>query len=76
MFVASFNANALYPATIHSDFIELAQADASAPLWLEAVHQEWMGTLARKRPDLAGAPMARLRRLSEAEVGDVTVTSI
>ena len=33
-----------------------------------------MRALAEKRPDLAGAPIARIRRLMEAYVGDVTVT--
>ena len=74
MIVAFLDANALYPPTIRSVLMELAQADAYAPLWSEAVHQEWMRALAEKRPDLPGAPIARIRRLMEAYVGDVTVT--
>ena len=74
MIVAFLDANALYPPTIRSVLMELAQADAYAPLWSEEVHQEWMRALAEKRPDLAGAPIARIRRLMEAYVGDVTVT--
>ena len=33
-----------------------------------------MRALSEKRPDLAGAPVARIRRLMEAYVGDATVT--
>ena len=75
MIVAFLDANTLYPPTIRGVLLELAQADAYAPLWSEAVHQEWMRALAEKRPDLAGAPIARIRRLMEAYVGDVTVTN-
>ena len=48
MIVAFLDANALYPPTIRSVLMELAQADAYAPLWSEAVHQEWMQALAGK----------------------------
>ena len=74
MITAFLDANVLYPVTQRAVLMELARADAFAPLWTEAVHQEWMRNLAAKEPHIKPAQIARLRALMEACVGNVMVT--
>ena len=74
MITAFLDANVLYPVTQRAVLMELARADAFAPLWTEAVHQEWMRNLAAKEPHIKPAQIARLRALMEAYVGNVMVT--
>ena len=74
MLTAFLDANVLYPVAIRNVLMELAQADAFAPLWTEAVHQEWMRNLAANAPHLTVARIERTRALMEAYVGDVMVT--
>ena len=74
MLTAFLDANVLYPVAIRNVLMELAQADAFAPLWTEAVHLEWMRNLAAIAPHLTVARIARTRALMEAYVGDVMVT--
>lgn len=74
MIRAFLDANVLYPPTLRSVLLELAHADVYAPLWSEAVHQEWMEALKRERPDIPPERIARMRTLMEAPVGDGAVT--
>ena len=74
MLTAFLDANVLYPVAIRNVLMELAQADVFAPLWTEAVHQEWMRNLAANAPHLTVARIERTRALMEAYVGDVMVT--
>lgn len=72
--VAFLDANVLYPATMRSVFMSLAEADVFKALWSDKVHEEWMAALQRERPDLDPQRIARTRALMEAYIDDATVT--
>jgi predicted nucleic acid-binding protein len=73
--VAAFlDANVLYPATLRSVLMYLADAELFRALWSDAVNREWMAALARDRPDLSAAAIARVRDLMEAHVEHAVVS--
>jgi len=73
--VAAFlDASVLYPATLRSVLMYLADAEAFRALWSDAVNEEWMAALARNRPDLSASVIARVRALMEAHVEHAIVS--
>jgi predicted nucleic acid-binding protein len=73
--IAAFlDASVLYPATLRSVLMYLAAADAFRALWSDNVHREWMAALARDRPDIPTATIARIRSLMEAHAPDAVVS--
>jgi predicted nucleic acid-binding protein len=52
----------------------LAQTKLFRARWSDAVHDEWIGNLLRKRPDLKSDALERTRRLMDASVLDAVVT--
>ena len=71
---ALLDANVLYPSTIRSVLMYLAAVGTFQPLWSETIHQEWMEALARDRPDLNPARIARTRAMMEIHVNNAMVT--
>jgi predicted nucleic acid-binding protein len=70
---AFLDANVLYPATLRSVLMYLANAELFRALWSDAVNREWMAALARARPDLSAEAIARVRDLMEAHVEHAVV---
>jgi hypothetical protein len=60
---AILDACVLYPAQVRSLFMHLAAGDLYHPRWTDAIHEEWMRTLLRDRPDLTRAKAERVRDL-------------
>jgi predicted nucleic acid-binding protein len=71
---AFLDASALYPATLRSVLMYLADARTFRALWSAAVNEEWMAALARNRPDLSASTIARVRALMEARVEHAVVS--
>jgi predicted nucleic acid-binding protein len=73
-FTAFFDANVFYGARLRSLVLYLAQTKLFRARWSDAVHDEWIGNLLRKRPDLKSDALERTRRLMDASVLDAVVT--
>jgi len=73
-FTAFFDANVFYGARLRSLILYLAQTKLFRARWSNRVHDEWIGNLLEKRPDLRLADLARTRELMDASVLDALVT--
>ena len=58
-FTAFFDANVFYGARLRSLVLTLAQTKMFRARWSEHVHDEWMRTLLRNRPQLTMASSKR-----------------
>lgn len=58
---ALLDANVLYPAGLRDILLRLASRYLYAPLWSEAIHEEWIRSLLRNRPDLTVEKLERTR---------------
>ena len=72
--VAFLDASVLYPAPLRDLLLELALADFYRAKWSDAVHDEWIRALRRRRPDIPGTRLERTRRLMDAHVRDALVS--
>jgi predicted nucleic acid-binding protein len=66
--VALYDANVLYPAPIRDLLIRLARAGVVSARWSDQIHDEWMRSLLRNRPDLDPEKLRRTRELMDAAV--------
>jgi predicted nucleic acid-binding protein len=73
-FTAFLDASVLYPAPLRDLLLELAVSDLYRAKWSEAVHEEWIAAVLRKRSDLTRAQLERTRDLMNAHVRDALVT--
>lgn len=62
-FTALLDASVLYPAPLRDLLLELAVADLYRAKWSDAVHEEWIRSVLRDRPDLTRAQLERTRDL-------------
>lgn len=72
--VAFLDASVLYPAPLRDLLLELAVSDFYRAKWSEAVHDEWIRALRRRRPEIPATRLNRTRRLMDAHVGDALVS--
>jgi len=73
-FTAFLDASALYPAPLRDLLLELAVADLYRAKWSDAVHEEWIRSVLRDRPDLTRAQLERTRDLMNLHARDALVT--
>jgi predicted nucleic acid-binding protein len=73
-FTAFLDSSVLYPAPLRDLLLELAVADLYRAKWSDAVHEEWIGAILKKRRDLTRAQLERTRDLMNAHVRDAVVT--
>lgn len=73
-FVAVFDACVLYPAPLRDLLLRLALTNLFRARWTELIHQEWMRSVLRDRPDLAPERLQRTRELMDSAVPDCLVT--
>jgi len=73
-FTAFFDANVFYGARLRSLVLTLAQTKMFRARWSEHVHDEWMRTLLRNRPQLTMASLEKTRRAMDASVLDCLVS--
>lgn len=71
--VAFLDASVLYPALLRNLLMHFAVADLYRAHWSARVHDEWMRSLLRDRPDLSRAQLERTRELMDAHVLDALV---
>jgi len=71
--IALYDANVLYPAPIRDLLIRLARAGVVSARWSDAIHDEWMRSLMRNRPDLDPEKLQRTRELMDAAVPGAVV---
>ena len=60
-FTAFYDANVLYPADLRNLLMHLALTGLFRARWSEGVHEEWMSSLLRNRPDLSREKLERTR---------------
>jgi hypothetical protein len=71
-----YDANVLYPSFLRDFLIRLARTGAVRARWTEAIHQEWIRSLLRNRPDLPPARLLALKDLINASVPDCLVENL
>lgn len=64
----------LYPAGLRNLLMWLAVHDLIRPKWSEQIHDEWMCSVLRDRPDLSREQLMRTRKLMDQHAGDCLVT--
>ncbi len=74
-FTAVFDACVLYRESLRNLLIRIALGGLYRARWTERIHIEWIGSLARSRPDLDPAAIERTRSLLDAAVPDCLISS-
>ena len=72
-FTALLDACVLYPAPLRDLLIETALTGVYRARWSNAIHEEWIGSLLRQRPDLDPEILARTRALMDSAIPDCLV---
>jgi hypothetical protein len=73
-FVALFDACIFYPAQLRDLLLRVAISDLFKARWTDRIHDEWIGSLLRDRPDIPPERLARTRELMNAAVPGCLVT--
>lgn len=73
-FVALFDACVFYPAQLRDLLLRVARSDAFKARWTDQIHEEWIGSLLRDRPDIPPDRLAHTRELMNRAVPDCLVT--
>ncbi len=68
-----YDASVLYPAPLRDLLMHLAATDLFRARWTQAIHEEWIRSLLRNRPDLTRERLERTRDLMNAAVLDCLV---
>lgn len=72
--VAFYDANVLYPSTLRNLLMHMALRGLFRAKWSAQVHEEWITTLLRNRPDLTRAQLEHTRDLMDKHAVDALVT--
>jgi hypothetical protein len=72
-FTAIFDACVLYPAPLRDLLLSLAQTELFRARWTNDIHEEWIRSVLKDRPDLA-PNLQRTRELMDTAVPDCLVT--
>ncbi len=73
-FTALYDACVLYPAPLRDLLMHLALTDLFRAKWTEAIHEEWIRSVLKNRPDLKREHLERTKELMNAHVRDCLVT--
>ncbi len=73
-FIVFYDANVLYPAELRNFLMYLAMTGMFRAKWSADVHEEWISSLLKRRPDLTRERLERTRRLMDKAAPDVLVT--
>lgn len=71
---AFYDASVLYPSELRNLLMHLALTGLFRAKWSAAVHEEWIGALLRRRPDLSREKLQRTRMLMDLHAADALVT--
>jgi predicted nucleic acid-binding protein len=72
--IVILDACVLYPAPLRDLLLWLALSGIYRPRWTEMIHEEWMRSLLKERPDLARDRLERTRKLMDKAVPDSLVS--
>jgi hypothetical protein len=72
---ALYDACVLYPAPLRDLLMHLALTDLFRAKWTAAIHEEWMRSVLRDRPDLRREQLERTRDLMNSNIRDCLVTN-
>ena len=72
-FVVVYDACVLYPAPVRDLLMEIAISDLVQAKWTERIHQEWMTSLLKDRPEIKER-IKQTRRLMDTTIPDALVT--
>ncbi len=72
-YTALFDASVLYPATIRDILMQLAVTDLFRAKWTADIHEEWIRSLLKDRPQFKRADLERTRTLMDTAVRDCLV---
>ena len=61
-----YDACTLHPASVREFLLHLAEVRLVRPHWSNEIHEEWIGSLLRRRPDLDRQSLERTRRRMDA----------
>jgi predicted nucleic acid-binding protein len=73
-FIVFYDANVLYPAELRNFLMHLAMTGMFRAKWSADVHEEWISSLLKNRPDLTRERLERTRQLMDKAAPDVLVT--
>lgn len=73
-FTVVYDACVLYPAPLRDLLMRLALTDLYRARWTDRIHDEWMHSVLKQRPDLKREDLERTRELMNAHVRDCLVT--
>ncbi|KAF0244286.1 MAG: hypothetical protein FD180_2660 [Planctomycetota bacterium] len=73
-FTALYDSCVLYPAPLRDLLLRLALTDLVRARWSKDIHEEWLRSVLRDRPDLKREQLQRTRELMDAHVRDCLVT--
>lgn len=71
---ALLDACVIYPAPLRDLFMYLAVEDVYRPRWTDSIHDEWIRSVLRDRPDLTRPQLERTRDLMNRHARDSLVT--
>jgi hypothetical protein len=69
-----YDACVLYPAPLRDLLMRLALTDLYRARWTNLIHDEWIRSVLRQRPDLRADDLERTRSLMNAHVRDCLIT--
>ncbi len=72
-FTALFDANVLYPAALRGLIMYLATYDLFRARWTDRIHDEWIRSVLRNRPDITPERLQETRRLMEEHVKGASI---
>lgn len=72
-FTALYDACVLHSATIRDLLMRLALTDLYRAKWSRDIHEEWMRSILRRRPDIGRETLEHVRDLMDAHVRDCLV---
>lgn len=73
-FTALYDACVLYPAPLRDFLMRLALTDLFRARWTNRIHDEWIGSLLERRPELKREHLERTRQLMNSNIRDSLVT--
>ena len=73
-FAAFYDASVLYPSELRNLLMHLALTGLFRAKWSAEVHEEWIGALLRRRPDLSREKLERTRMLMDQHAADALIT--
>lgn len=72
-FTVLYDASVFYPANLRDLLMELAVTGLFRAKWSEQIHQEWISSLLKKRPDLSKDRLERTQQIVNQAVPDCLV---